>query len=35
MCKKYKIDLTDEQIRALIEDAYTEMKKNIANGKEA
>lgn len=35
MCKKYKIDLTDEQIRALIEDAYTEMKKSIANGKEA
>lgn len=35
MCEKYKIDLTDEQIRALIEDAYTEMKKNIADGEEA
>ena len=29
LCKKYKIELTDEQIRALIEDAYTLMKDNI------
>lgn len=35
LCEKYKIDLTDEQIRALIEDAYTQMKQNIASGKEA
>lgn len=28
LCDKYKIDLTDEQIRALIEDAYIEMKKS-------
>lgn len=35
LCEKYKIDLTDEQIRALIEDAYTQMKNNIDSGKEA
>lgn len=28
LCDKYKIGLTDEQIRALIEDAYTSMKKS-------
>ena len=28
LCDKYEIDLTEAQIRALIEDAYTEMKKN-------
>jgi hypothetical protein len=28
LCEKYKVDLTDEQIRALIEDAYMLMKQN-------
>ena len=28
LCKKYKIELSDEQIRALMEDAYDMMKEN-------
>lgn len=28
LCDKYGVDLTDEQIRALIEDAYVSMKKS-------
>lgn len=30
LCEKYKIELTDEQIRALIEDAYDMMKNSIS-----
>nr|DAT84923.1 MAG TPA: holin [Caudoviricetes sp.] len=29
LCEKYKIDLTDDQIRALIEEAYDLMKANL------
>lgn len=29
LCEKYRVELTDEQIRALIEDAYDMMKENF------
>ena len=31
LCEKYKIELSDEQIRALIEDAYDMVKNHVLN----